>query len=296
MSTMPGGAPATRNTYHILGVPLRAGSLYPGSENDAQAFRDAQLVPRLQAAGCQAIDEGDVDIPNYLPHHTMPPIRNWPSPRIVWDLVSERIRPYLGSGHVPLLIGCDCSVVVGSTQAVIGSARGDVHVLYVDGDLDDDAPQSGTCVSAAASAVWLLTHESPFWPGPPLLPSQVTVIGCGSEQASTRSVPLTEVRRAGAVAAARHALDGLPSSASVVLHFDIDVLRHEDLPAAYFPHTEGLRLAELRDLLRPLLADPRIQVIEVAEYASLRDPEQRWASHVVDLLTEGLANRLGSPG
>src|SRR4029453_11372629 len=38
-------------TYHLLGVPLRTGSLYPGRENDAQAYRDARIVQRLQAAG-----------------------------------------------------------------------------------------------------------------------------------------------------------------------------------------------------------------------------------------------------
>ena len=34
-------------TYHVLGVPLRTGSLYPGSENDAQAYREAGLLARL---------------------------------------------------------------------------------------------------------------------------------------------------------------------------------------------------------------------------------------------------------
>ena len=53
-------------TYHLLGVPLRTGSLYPGSENDAQAYRDVQLLQRLEAAGCRVIDEGDVAIPSYL--------------------------------------------------------------------------------------------------------------------------------------------------------------------------------------------------------------------------------------
>jgi arginase len=45
-------------TYHILGVPLRTGSLYPGSENDAQAYRDVQLLAGLQAVGCNALAEG----------------------------------------------------------------------------------------------------------------------------------------------------------------------------------------------------------------------------------------------
>jgi arginase len=78
--------------FHILGVPLRTGSLSPGNENDAQAYRDVDLLARLRVAGCRAFDEGDVAVPSYLPHHAIPPIRNWPGPRIVWDLLGERPR------------------------------------------------------------------------------------------------------------------------------------------------------------------------------------------------------------
>jgi arginase len=92
-------------TYHLLGVPLRTGSLYPGRENDAQAYRDAHILRCLEAAGCQVFDEGDVAIPSYLPHHNIPPIKNWPGPRIAWDCIGECIAPYLQQpGHSPLLI------------------------------------------------------------------------------------------------------------------------------------------------------------------------------------------------
>jgi len=155
-------------TVHVLGVPFRTGSLYPGSENDAEAYREAQLLARLQAVGCRAVDDGDVAIPSYLPHHAIPPIRSWPGPRIVWDHLGERLAPYLRQpAQVPLLIGCDCSVVVGTTQALTRAASGDVHVLYIDGDFDDAAPDPARCQSAAALAVWLLTNRSPFWSGPP---------------------------------------------------------------------------------------------------------------------------------
>src|SRR5262245_52765045 len=143
---------APMETYHVLGVPLRTGSLYPGNENDAQAYRDAHLLARLQRAGCTAVDEGDVAIPSYLPHHAIPPIRSWPGPRIAWDCVSERLAPYLRQpGHVPLLIGCDCSIVVGTTQALMRatSAPDEVHVLYIDGDFDDAPPDPARCQSAA---------------------------------------------------------------------------------------------------------------------------------------------------
>ncbi len=263
----------SERTYHILGVPLRTGSLYPGSENDAQAYREVQLLARLQAAGCKAFDEGDVAIPSYLPHHTIPPIRSWPGPRIAWDCVGERLAPYLQQpGHIPLLIGCDCSVVVGTTQALTRVSGDDVHVVYVDGDFDDAAPDAERCQSAAAMAVWLLTHDSPFRAGPPLRPSQVTVIGSSSaslsDQAGMRSLSLADVRRSGPREAARRALQAIPPSAPVLLHLDIDVVQKPDMPAAYFPHAEGLSRPEAQELLGGLLGDRQVSVVRRIEGAA----------------------------
>jgi arginase len=280
-------------TYHLLGVPLRTGSLYPGSENDAQAYRDAHLLRRLEAAGCQVVDEGDVAIPSYLPHHNIPPIKNWPGPRIAWDCIGERIAPFVRQpGHIPLLIGADCSGVVGTAQALMRVYGEAVHVLYVDGDIDGVAPQPERCLSAAAMALWLTTQASPFRAGPALRPSQVTVIGWSDDLQSApmglQSLPLAEVRRLGPGEAARQALQAIPASAPILLHFDIDVLNKQDMPAAYFPHADGLSLAEARELLGTILADSRLRIIEVAEYASLRDLDQSAVASIVELLAAGL--------
>ena len=281
-------------TLHVLGVPLRSGSLYPGNENDAQAYRDIDLLGRLRAAGCDAVDDGDVAIPSYLPHHSVAPIRSWPGPRIVWDCVSDRVAAIAEhAGHIPLLIGCDCSVVVGSAQALARQAPpGGVHVLYVDGDFDDAAPDANTCRSAAAVAVWLLTNASPFYAGPVLSKSQLTVIGPSAAPASpgaaSQALPLKQVRELGAEAAARRALAGVLPDARVIVHLDIDVFAQDAIPAAYFPHRDGLTRSEGQVLLRTLLRDPRIAVIEVAEYAALRDQDQQSVIALTDLLAEAL--------
>ena len=279
-------------SYHVLGVPLRTGSLYPGSENDAKAYRDVGLLARLERAGRRVVDDGDVAIPSYLPHHAIPPIRSWPGPRIAWDCVGERVAPLLAQpGAVPLLIGCDCSIVVGTTHALMRSFGPDLHVIYIDGDFDDAAPHPARCQSAAATAVWLLTHDSPFWDGPALSSSQVSVVGWSSPSASgsqTRSVSLAELRRSGAGEAARRILEAIPTSASILVHLDVDVLQKSDMPAAYFPHDEGLRLAELAALLQAILADPRIRLIEVSEYATLRDLELRHVAALIDVLAGAL--------
>jgi arginase len=280
-------------TYDVLGIPLRTGSLYPGSENDAQAYRDAGLLARLQAAGCRATDGGDLAIPNYLPHHAIPPIRSWPGPRIVWDLVSERLGPSLATpGHVPILVGCDCSIVVGTARALHRAGAEEVHVLYVDGDFDDAAPDPGRCQSAAAMAVWLLTRDSAFWTGPALPPSRVTVVGWSQPSQSpgsgVGSVSLAEVRRAGVRAATRAALETVHPSAQILLHVDIDVWRAEDMPAAYFPHADGLTLDEGAELLGGLLRDPRLRLIELSEYAALRDRNHEAAGRLIEVLVRGL--------
>jgi arginase len=280
--------------FHILGVPLRSGSMMPGTENDAPAYRDARVADRLRAAGVAVVDEGDLALPSYLPHHTVPPVRNWPGPRIVWDLLAARTLPFLGEpGHVPLLIGCDCSVVVATVQA-LASVSGNMHVLYIDGDCDDAPPQPGICQSAAAMALWLITNRSPFWSGPPLQPSQVTVIGWSkpSSQPDGRvnAISLADVRRRGAAQVAREALAGIPASAGILVHFDIDVIADRELPAAYFPHSEGLTLDQTAGLLGPILADPRVRVVEVSEYSALRDPDRAVINKLVDLLTVHLTS------
>jgi arginase len=283
--------------YHLLGVPLRAGSLYPGSENDAQAYRDAQLPRHLEAVGCQLVDEGDVPIPSYLPHHSIPPIRNWPGPRIAWECVSACIAPYLQQpGHIPLLIGADCSIVAGTAQALMRVYGENVQIIYVDGHIDGVAPRPDRCLSAAMMGLWLTTQVSPFRAGPTLRPSQATVIGWSDDQHSApiglQSLPLAEVRRSGPTEAAQQVLQAIPAAAPILLHFDVDVLNREEMPAVYFPPSDGLSIAECQELLTMILADARVRIIEVAEYASLRDLDQSSVSRLVKLLAAGLK----SPG
>ncbi|KAA6465119.1 hypothetical protein DYQ86_03975 [Acidobacteria bacterium AB60] len=283
-----------RLVYDVFGVPLRTGSLVPGSENDGAAFREARLVERLRAAGVLVEDQGDVAIPAFLPHHALPPVKNWPGPRIVWDCVSEQLGSVLKqSSHVPLLIGCDCSIVVGTVQALARAGSSQVHVIYIDGDYDDAAADARVCNSAASLATWLLTTPSPFWAGACLERSQVPYVGCTAAPQSSGvplvSMPRAEIVRIGPGAAAARVLAGIPASADVLIHLDIDVLAKREMPAAYFPHEEGLSLANCAELLRPLVHDSRVRLIEVSEYASLRDAEGSAARALVDLLGRALA-------
>ena len=283
-----------QRVYDIFGVPLRTGSLYPGTENDAVAYREAGMIDQFRAAGIYAVDRGDIPLPSFLPHHSIPPVRNWPGPRIAWDCVSDHLGDYLKQPHhVPLLIGCDCSIVAGTAQALMRGGFRDVHVLYIDGDFDDAAPQPDVCNSAASFAVWFLTNPSPFWAGPVLDPSQVTVVGWSVPSRSpgkkADSISLAEIRKTGVRESAARLLERIPSSSEILIHLDIDVLAKQEMPAAYFPHGEGLSLSECREMLRPIAHDPRVRLIEISEYASLRDLDRMHVRLLLDLLSEVLS-------
>ncbi len=167
-----------------------------------------------------------------------------------------------------------------------------VHVLYVDGDFDDAPPEAERTNSAASMGVWLLTHASPFWTGPVLKASQVTVVGWTNPSRAggpgVTAMSRQEVERMGPRAAAQKALDGIPASAAVLIHFDIDVMRASEMPAAYFPHAEGLGLSQTSELMHVLLKDSRVRLIEVSEYAMLRDGDERQINQLAELLINGL--------
>ena len=247
---------------------MRSGSLYPGNENDAQAYRDVHFIQRMRGANLDATDEGNVAIPSYLPHHSVPPIRNWPGPRIAWECVAERVTPYLSKGEVPLLIGCDCgSVVVGTTQALahVAGAKKRLCGIYVDGDFDDAPPDASRVNSAASVGVWL------FDP----IPQAGLGWSCFERFAGNSSGMDQSFPHAGSNAVtgiSRQELQGMGAEgcscqgaeciavadAAILTHFDIDVMRASDMAAAYFPHEEGLRYSETSDLMGFLLKDSRV--------------------------------------
>jgi len=166
----------------------------------------------------------------------------------------------------------------------------EVHVIYIDGDFDDAAPASARCQSAASCATWFLTHDSAFSSSPALKPSQVSQVGWTrpSQTEQAGSFSLDDIRRVGPRQLALQVLAAVPASAGILLHLDIDVFRSGDLAAAYFPHAEGLSLKEGTELMEVFLRDSRVRVIEVSEYATLRDHERESLNKIIDMFVQTL--------
>jgi arginase family enzyme len=237
-------------------------------------------------------DDGNFQIPSYLPRHSTPPIRNWPAPRIVWEAIAERVVPLLQAGETPLLLGGDCSIVVGAAQALAEVYGPQTHIIAMDGHIDAVAPRADRSVGAAAMGLWLATQPSLFWHGPIVDPQRVTVIGYSNDPpvdlAGINTLSAEQVRGIGVQVGARRTLDTIAPDAAILLHFDVDVLHQDEMPAAYSPNPHGMSEEEAQALLNIFLADTRVRLLEVTEYSALRDLDLACAHKLTEMLATAL--------
>jgi arginase len=278
-----------KTKIQIFDIPTSAGCLERGTELLPQHFRKHGLLTKLQEREFEISDLGAVDLPDQ-PRHNTPPIRNYPLSKIVWSKTHEFIKRKVSASDSSLLLGLggDCSVVVGSILGLseLHGAQ-NIHLLYLDGDVDSIAPDSAKCAGSAGMGLWFLTQESEYWPGKTLLPSQITVIGNKKSPETDIGIPfvtLDALRKNGIQETMDEVLKQIPDHTTLLVHFDVDILSESEMPAAYAPRAEGLSFEEAELLLRASLKDKRARYLEITEFMPQKDPNGLLARTLIETL------------
>jgi arginase family enzyme len=285
----------------LLGIPTHYGGHVSGPELTPNALRRVGLVEAFNKQNILINDLGNVALPEFLPNHIMPPILNYPSPRVVWDKTNKHLIDNDTLDSFLLVLGGDCSIVVGTTTYLSNKYGEDLHIVFVDAHVDNFKPKNDLRVGAATMGIWLLSNENMFWPKPKQIEySNFTVIGCHDfdtlpvsvEQIST--IPLEQLRKEGIIQSIKNFKNQLPQNKKIFVHFDVDVIREEEMQAAYFPSKDGLTFAECSLLLHELLADKRIIGLEVTEFSPLKDITGNLTLKIANLLTDSISSLLKS--
>lgn len=216
--------------------------------------------------------------------------------------LAKRLEGHVLSGDFPVLLGGDCSILLG---IVLGLRRlGRYGVAYLDGHGDFRHPGNtdltGPVGAAAGEGVAQITGrgQSDLTDIEGLRPyvrdEDVSLLGIRDADEDQpeltalgiRHTPVGEIRRRGPDVVAREALGHLQRSPldGFWIHLDADVLDPSVMPAVDSPDPDGLLTGELRDLLLPLAASPRCVGIDVTIYDPDRDPEGTGAALLADLL------------
>jgi arginase len=200
--------------------------------------------------------------------------------------LADELEAILGSGEFPVVLGGDCSLLLGSMLAL--RRRGRYGVLYVDGDADFYQPEVNPLHGAAsASDLAFATGRGPDivcdLEGRRPLVRDDDVVVFASRDAADRErrgcQPLPEdmvvldrdhVRQAGAEAAARQAVASLTCRVDPPdgfwIHLDADVFDETIMQSVDDPRPDGLSWDEGVTVLRTALASDRAAGLQVAIY------------------------------
>jgi arginase len=259
----------------------------PGARRLAAALRQQGLVERLGA-----VDAGAVPPPPYSP--VLDPqtrLLNGPAIRAFTPRLADALGALLDAGAFPLLLGGDCSILLGAMLAL--RRRGTYGLAYFDGHRDFQTPETSETGGAAGMDLALVAGRGPEllarFEGYDALVEETAIVALGYRdhldpeqdgssailQTPIRLLDLETVRRLGPSAASEQALETFRAAgvAGFWIHFDVDVLDSTLMPAVDAPQPDGLTYEESTALVRPLLESELAVGMQVTIYDPDRDPD-----------------------
>ena len=262
-------------------------------------FRELGLAERLAAA-----DLGDVEPPPYRDIDRPPgAMRNERELEEYSAALAERVAEAADGGRFVLLLGGDCSILLGGLLGARRAAGGPVGLAYADAHADFATPRESLTGSAASMDLALAVGrgDSPLarldGAAPLVRAADVVLIGRRDQAepwyghdalraSEILDLPHDEVRARGPASTAEAALRRLTRRglAGFWLHVDADVLDPTVVPAVDSPEPGGLGLDELATLLAPLVRHPRALGLQLTIYDPLLDPDRTSATRLATLL------------
>jgi len=259
-----------------------------------------------------ARDAGDV-LPEPYRDFIRPPggVRNEPEVVRYSTLLAERVAMVLSEGGFPLVIGGDCSNVLGSLLGARRAGKQRVGLAYIDAHADFATPADSATGSAASMDLALATGrgKSPLATldaeRPLVQAADIVLVGrrddadglsYGHEALAASEIldlpmPL-DAEGLGALAAQMLARIAAPGVDGFWIHVDADVLSPEVMIAVDSPEPGGPDIEQLAALLVPLLASPRAIGLQLTIYDPALDPGLDCGRRLVSLLRSAFAGRM----
>ncbi len=288
----------------LIGAPSSAGAHGPGQEKAPAALRQAGLLGALREAGLQVEDLGDLPVTRFQPDPANRKRQSRSQVIKVARQVADRVASAVERGLVPLVLGGDCTIVLGVVSGLV-RRQPDLGLIYFDGDADMTTPEttrSGIFDSMGISH--LIGEGDPdvahLGPRFPLLPAdRVTLFGFHPyeiepdeqgllERSAMAKYPVTSMGDR-PVAVAAEALAHLEERArAIAVHFDVDVMDSAEIPLADWPHYDALSFGDAMRCLRVFVGSPKLAALVVTEINPDHDPDGLLVAQFVDAFADAL--------
>jgi arginase len=288
--------------FAIVEAPSVLGLFPKGVETLPDALLGAGLAERLAARHA-----GRVEPPAYDDRRDPETRLLNPHGLVQYSIaLADRLEPLLEAGDFPVVLGGDCSILLGCTLA--NRRRGRAGLLFLDGHADFYQPEAEPNGEAASMDLALVTGRGPDLVTnlegryPLVRDEDVTLLAHrdtsdaeshGSqrvEETGIGVINLHALRECGATATAHRALKRLTTSdlAGFWIHLDADVLDDAIMPAVDYRMPGGLQWDELTAILRTALASGKALGIDITIFNPKLDKDGSIARRFTAALGDGL--------
>ena len=288
--------------FCILEAPSILGLFPKGVETLPDALLAAGLAEKLKAE-----HGGRVEPPPYNPKRDSKTLVLNPQGIASYSIsLANALNGLLDRGAVPLVLGGDCSILLGCMLAL--KRRGRYGLLFLDGHADyyqAEAEPNGEVASmdlAVATGIGPSIIADLESKRPLVREEDIVALGRrdaaeaeehGSQRVEDSAVNLIDlavIRKEGILTTTNRALECLEDTAleGFWVHLDADVLDDAIMPAVDYRMPGGLSWDELSEVLRIAIASSRLIGIDITIFNPKLDLDGTIARDFVDALCKGL--------
>jgi arginase len=293
------------STIRVIGVPMDLGQSRRGVDMGPSALRYAGLSPRLRKLGHTVEDIGNIPVPV---RDTLPEVGGMsflPAVLKACELIYEQGRKAIAQDCLPLFIGGDHSIAVGTVGGVTHNAPSGLLWIDAHGDFNTpDSSPSGNIHGMPLAALMGLGNPELVnlgRPGAKLKSSDVVLIGARDLDPEERRLlkesrigvySMREIDERGIAAVVHEALARLQHLPRLHVSLDMDCLDPMEAPGVGTPVTGGLTYREAHVLMEILADAGSVGSIDVVEINPILDERNRTAEIAAELLASLLGKSI----
>jgi len=286
----------------LIGAPTDVGAGHRGARLGPEALRIAGLGEALVERGVDVIDRGNLDGPRNPWQKPVEGYRHLPEV-VEWNrIVMEAVAAELREGRMPILLGGDHCLGLGSITAVARHCREtgkQLRVLWLDAHADFNTSQvtpSGNVHGMPVSCLCglgprELTHLG--GDAPAIQPDVIRQIGIRSvDEGEKRLVKeygldvydMRYIDEVGMKRAMEEALEGVDDNTHLHVSFDVDFLDPSIAPGVGTTVPGGPNYREAQLVMEMIADSGRIGSLDIVELNPIIDKRNRTAKLAVDLV------------
>jgi arginase len=292
----------------VIGAALDLGAGRRGVDMGPSAIRYAGLDARLAALGREVEDWGNVE--TAVAEAASPgdeEARFLVEIKEACGRVADLVVHAVSDGRLPLVLGGDHSIALGTLGGLARAAGRSGGVLWLDAHGDVNRPHTSPSGNvhgmalAAALGIAGPAFESDGWPLPAVDPQRVVLVGVRSLDPAERELlreldvcvfTMSDLDRVGVEVAMAQALERVSGPGFVHISLDLDVVDPSVAPGVGTPARGGLSYREAHLAMELVAESGLLGSLEVVEVNPILDRENETASLAVELVASALGARI----